>query len=147
MNAVELKPIGVICSPYKNRDEVPKQSSESKACGKIEVFKEYETGLQDLDGFSHIIILYYFHKCEKTSLLVRPFVDSNLRGVFATRHPERPNHIGISVVKPLARCKNILKVAGLDVIDGTPLLDIKPYVPQFDERENARIGWLEEKLK
>jgi len=147
MNTIELKPIGVIHSPYKSRDEVPKQSSESNACGKIEVFKEYEQGLKDIDGFSHLIIIYLFHKSEKTSLLVKPFVDNALRGVFATRHPDRPNHVGISLIKILARHKNILEVQGLDVIEGTPLIDIKPYVSDFDSRKDIKIGWLESKLK
>lgn len=147
MNSIELKPIGIIHSPYRKREEIPKQSSESKAKGEIEVFKEYETGLQDIDGFSHITLLYYFHMSEKAPLLVKPFVDTTLRGVFATRSPDRPNHIGVSVVKLLARNRNILRVEGLDVLDGTPLLDIKPYVPHFDERKSTKIGWLEGKEK
>ena len=144
---VELKPIGIIHSPFKNLEDIPCQSYRSEKIGEVEVFKEYEDGLKDIEGFSHIIIVYYFHLSKSYSLNVRPFLDKELRGVFATRSPRRPNHIGISIVKLLERKGNILKVKGMDVIDGTPLLDIKPYVPEFDVRDNVKIGWLEDKLR
>jgi len=143
---IEFKQIGVIHSPYGRLEDVPCQPYKSKATGEVEVFKEYEEGLKDVEGFSHIIILYQFHKSEGYSLLTKPILDENLRGVFATRHPNRPNPIGISFVKLLERRGNILRVEGIDVLDGTPLIDIKPYIPRFDLKENVRIGWLKGKV-
>jgi len=138
-----LKPIGVIHSPYKTKEEMPIQGRfRPEVTGEIEVFEKYEEGLKDVEGFSHLIILYWFHRAGKPSLLVRPYLDDNPRGVFATRYPARPNPIGLSVVRLLKREGNVLHIAEVDVLDGTPLLDIKPYVPQFDRREGARIGWL-----
>lgn len=139
---IEIKPIGVIHSPFKTVKDMPIQSYRSKRIGKIEVFKEFEDGLKDLEGFSHIIILYYFHKAEDEKLLVSPYLDKTLHGVFATRYPNRPNRIGISVLKLLERKGNVLKVDGIDVTDETPLLDIKPYVSKFDVRKNVKNGWL-----
>ena len=144
---IELKPIGIIHSPYKTKEEVPIQAYLSNEEGEVEVFKEYEDGLMDVDGFSHIMIIYIFHKSKDRSLHVKPYLDTRLRGVFATRHPDRPNPIGISLVRFLERRGNILRIKGMDVVDGTPLLDIKPYIPRFDERENVKYGWLEDKLK
>ena len=144
---IELKPIGIIHSPFKSKEDIPCQSYKSAETGEIEVFKEFEDGLKDIEGFSHIIIVYYFHSSKNYSLNVKPFLDRELRGVFATRHPRRPNRIGISTVRLLERKENLLKIKGMDVVDGTPLLDIKPYVQKFDERKNVKIGWLEDKLK
>jgi len=111
--------------------------------GTVEVLEEYKAGLQDLDGFSHIILLYLFHRSKGFSLKVVPFLDNQLRGLFSTRAPKRPNPIGLSVIR-LDRIENcVLHVRDVDVLDGTPLLDIKPYVPEFDSREEVRIGWLE----
>jgi len=143
---LKLKPIGVIHSPYRKIEETPIQGWKSKGRGEIEVFEEYVDGLKDIEGFSHIIILYLFHKSKGFSLLVRPFLDETKRGVFATRSPRRPNLIGLSVVELLGRERNILLVEGMDVLDGAPLLDIKPYVPAFDYRERTKIGWLEDKI-
>lgn len=141
--ALSLKPIGVIHSPYKTKEEMPIQGRfRPEVTGKIEVFEDYEEGLKDIEGFSHLIILYWFHQTGKTSLLIRPYLDETPRGVFATRYPTRPNPIGISVVRLLGREGNILRISEVDVLDGTPLLDIKPYVPQFDRREGTRVGWL-----
>ncbi len=144
---IELKPIGIIHSPYKSKENILCQAYKSEKIGEVEVFKEFENGLKDIEGFSHIMIVYYFHLSGDYSLHVKPFLDEELRGVFATRHPRRPNRIGISVVKLLERKGNILKIKGMDVVDGTPLLDIKPHVPKFDERKEVKIGWLEDKLK
>lgn len=144
---IELKPIGVIHSPYKKKEDVPIQAYRTEDVGEIEIFEGYEDGLKDIDGFSHIIIVYIFHKSEGYSLHVKPFLDSSLRGLFATRHPNRPNPIGISTVRLLERKENILKIKGMDMLDGTPLVDIKPYVPRFDEREDVKFGWLERKLR
>jgi tRNA-Thr(GGU) m(6)t(6)A37 methyltransferase TsaA len=107
----------------------------------VEVYPEYAEGLQDLEGFSHIFLLYAFHESSGYSLLVKPFLDNQLRGLFATRHPARPNPIGLSVVRLTVRKENILEVEGVDMLDGTPLLDIKPYVPDFDIRTDTRNGW------
>ncbi len=148
MRSPEFKaqPIGIIHSPYTDPKEVPIQGRFSGARGEIEVFPEYEEGLKDVDGFSHLIILYWFHRAEGCSLLVKPFLDDTPRGLFATRYPARPNPIGLSVVRLLERRGNILQIAEVDVLDGTPLLDIKPYVSQFDQRESATIGWLTGRL-
>jgi len=153
----KLKPIGIIHTPYKKDGDVPYQSYKSKDVGEIEVSKEYEEGLKDIEGFSHLIILYEFHKSVKRSvkkehylesqgLLVKPYLDDTPRGLFATRSPNRPNPIGLTIVELLERKGNVLKVRGVDMLDGTPLLDIKPYVPKFDQRDNVRIGWLEGKM-
>lgn len=109
----------------------------------IEVFPGYRDGLADLDGFSHIALLYFFHKSEGYRLRVVPFMDTVERGLFATRAPKRPNAIGLSVVQ-LDRIKDgILHIQNIDIVDGTPLLDIKPYVPEFDKQSDIRTGWLE----
>ena len=143
---IRLKPIGVIHSPYKTKREMPIQTYASKEVAEIEVFEEYVDGLKDIEGFSYILLLYWFHKSKRYSLHVKPFLDENLHGIFACRHPNRPNPIGISVVKLLERRRNILLVEGIDTLDGTPLIDVKPYVPKFDERKGAKAGWLEGKL-
>jgi tRNA-Thr(GGU) m(6)t(6)A37 methyltransferase TsaA len=109
----------------------------------VEVYPEFAGGLQGLEGFSHIIILYIFHRSNGYSLRVKPFLDHQEHGLFATRYPYRPNPIGLSIVRLEGIQANILNVADIDVLDGTPLLDIKPYVPDFDVRENARTGWYE----
>ena len=144
---MKVKPIGIIHTPFKSKEDAPIQPSRSNAHGEIEVFKEYEEGLEDIEGFSHIILIYQFHKSEGYSLKVKPYLDNKLRGLFATRAPRRPNQIGLSVVKLLKRKENILFVESIDVLDGTPLLDIKPYVPDFSPKENVTLGWLKGKLK
>lgn len=143
---IELKPIGIIHSPYKTKADVPVQAYLSDKVGEVDVFKKYEDGLKDIEGFSHIIIIYAFHKSKGYSLHVKPFLDDVSRGLFTTRAPNRPNPIGISVVRLVRRRGNILKIKGMDVLDDTPLLDIKPFVPRFDDHENIRYGWLEDKL-
>ncbi len=136
-----MHPIGVIHSPYTDKSQTPIQSSRSQTLGKVELFPEFVDGLKDVDGFSHLILLYAFHCSTGFNLRVKPFLDNQLRGLFATRHPCRPNPIGLSIVRLLSRQENILTVKGLDVLDNTPLLDIKPYVPDFDERSEVRTGW------
>ena len=111
--------------------------------GTIEVFPEFREGLRDIEGFSHIILIYHFHRVNGSKLLVTPFLDTQLRGVFSTRAPTRPNPIGMSIVRLRERKQNILYIENLDILDGTPLLDIKPYVPEFDHRPEVRTGWLE----
>jgi len=142
------KPIGVIHTSFKKPHGVPIQpTAASGVKGIVEVFHEYVEGLSDLEGFSHIILIYHFHLCRKPSLKVKPYMDDKLRGVFATRAPARPNPIGLSVVRLLNIKGNLLYVQEVDVVDGTPLLDIKPYVPEFDSRENVKIGWLKNKVR
>ncbi len=146
MNKIKYDPIGVIHSPYKTTRGTPIQPAGAKGvAGSIEIFPEYVAGLADLDGFSHIYVLYHFHLSKKFALKVKPFLDDRRRGLFATRAPSRPNPIGLSVVRLIAITDNTLQVQDIDVVDGTPLLDIKPYVPAFDVHNVDRIGWLAEK--
>ncbi len=141
---ISYTPIGVIHSPFHELTGMPIQpSGETSAPGTIELEQEYIGGLKDLDGFSHIILIYHLHKSRQVALQVVPFLDSEPHGVFATRAPYRPNPIGISVVKLLRIEANVLRVESLDILDGTPLLDIKPYVPEFDSPTKFRLGWLE----
>jgi tRNA (adenine37-N6)-methyltransferase len=134
-------PIGVIHSPFTEPKGMPIQPVFSQATGRVEVFPEYTGGLYDLEDFSHIILIYALHRSEGYSLRVKPFLDDVARGLFATRYPCRPNPIGLSVVRLLSRRDNVLEVEGIDVLDGTPLLDIKPYVPEFDSKADAYAGW------
>ena len=138
---ITLKPVGVIHSPFTEKTQTPIQPTRSQATGWVEVYPEYTDGLQDLEGQSHIFLLYAFHKSEGYALRVRPFLDDQEHGIFATRYPCRPNPLGLSVVRLVARRKNVLEIAGVDVLDGTPLLDIKPYVPDFDTPQDVRVGW------
>jgi tRNA (adenine37-N6)-methyltransferase len=141
---VEYTPIGVIHSPFTALAQMPIQPrNNASTSGTLEIFPEYTEGLRDLDGFSHIILLYHLHKVGKPRMLVTPFLDSQPHGVFATRAPVRPNPIGLSLVQLIRIEGSLLRVDGLDILDGTPLLDIKPYIPSFDERSEHRIGWLE----
>ncbi len=148
MKTVEYKPIGTIYSPHKDLQGMPIQPVGAKGIkGQIELENEYVKGLKDLDGFSHIILIYYFHLCNGHSLEVKPFLDNVKRGIFATRAPKRPNPIGISVVRLDKIEENTIYISNVDVVDGTPLLDIKPYIPHFDtsEGEEVKIGWFEDK--
>ena len=142
-----MRPIGVIHSPFTDKKQTPIQPTRSQAVGQVVVYPEFVQGLQDLEGFSHIILLYAFHQSEGYALRVKPFLDDQLRGLFATRHPCRPNPIGLSIVRLLARRDNVLEIGGVDMLDGTPLLDIKPYVPDFDVRQGTRVGWYETRSK
>jgi tRNA-Thr(GGU) m(6)t(6)A37 methyltransferase TsaA len=144
---MEVKPIGIIHTPFKSKKETPIQPFRSYIIGKVEVFKEYQEGLEDIEGFSHIILIYKFHKSKGYSLMVKPFLDNEKRGLFATRAPRRPNQLGLSVVRLLIKEGNILFVENIDVIDGTPLLDIKPYVTCFEPGGYIKVGWLEGKIK
>lgn len=142
---IEYQPIGVIHSPFKKIEGMPIQpAGAAGVMGTIEVFESYRTGLKDLDGFSHILLLYHFHRVQGFSLYVVPFMDSKARGLFSTRAPRRPNPIGLSVVRLHGIEEGVLHIENVDVLDGTPLLDIKPYVPEFDPRGEVRTGWLEE---
>ena len=137
------KPIGVVHSSFKEPEGTPIQPAGAKAInGTVEIFPEYAEGLKDVEGFSHIILIYHFHLSRRAPLKVKPYMDNEMRGVFATRSPSRPNPIGISVVQLIKIENNILHIQDVDIVDGTPLLDIKPHVPEFDIREAVRIGWL-----
>jgi tRNA-Thr(GGU) m(6)t(6)A37 methyltransferase TsaA len=136
-----MVPIGMIRTPFIEKSGMPIQPVFSQATGQVEVFPEYVEGLQDLEGFSHIILIYALDRSSGYALRVKPFLDDVARGLFATRHPCRPNPIGLSVVRLVARRDDVLEVDGIDVLDGTPLLDIKPYVPDFDVKTDARAGW------
>lgn len=142
-----MRPIGIIQSPFTQKEQTPIQPTRSQAIGLVEVYPEFAPGLQDLDSFSHIILLYAFHQSNGYSLRVKPFLDQQERGLFATRYPYRPNPIGLSIVRLMSIQDNYLTVEGIDVLDQTPLLDIKPYVPDFDVREHTRTGWYETRSK
>jgi tRNA (adenine37-N6)-methyltransferase len=147
MKEVIYKPIGVVHSPFKMPQDVPIQSAAAKeVVGSVEVSQEYVEGLKDVEGFSHLILVYHFHLAQQYSLLVTPFLDKRLHGVFSTRAPSRPNPVGVSIVRLTKIEKNLLHIQDVDIIDGTPLLDIKPFVPEFDQRKAERIGWLEKKV-
>ena len=148
MGKIIYHPIGIIRTPFKPGDKVPVQPKFAEGTeGEIEIFPEYVQGLKDIEKFSHIILIYHFHLCHGYKLLVKPFFDDKIRGVFSTISPHRPNPIGISIVRLKEVKNNIIKVSDVDIIDKTPLLDIKPYVPVFDRRKNVKIGWLENKLR
>jgi len=138
----KIKPIGIIHSPYNSIKDMPIQPKGAlEVEGYVIVDEEYVAGLQDLDGFSHIYLLYSFHEAKRIELRVKPFMDEQTRGVFATRSPLRPNHIGISIVKLIRVEGNKLFVRGIDVLDKTPLLDIKPYIEKFDAVQESVSGW------
>ncbi|MCD6459613.1 tRNA (N6-threonylcarbamoyladenosine(37)-N6)-methyltransferase TrmO [bacterium] len=142
----EVKSIGIIHSPYKTKDDCPIQGlAKPEGKGEIEVFLEYEDALETIGTFSHIILFYIFDRAAEIKLIRPTFLDDNPHGIFASRHPCRLNKIGISIVKLDKRNKNILEVSGIDVLDNTPLIDIKPYIPKFDFFADANNGWAETK--
>jgi tRNA-Thr(GGU) m(6)t(6)A37 methyltransferase TsaA len=144
---ITYEPIGVVHSPFQEPRGTPIQPPSAEGvAGTVEVFLEYVEGLKDLDGFSHIILLYHFHLSKRSPLRVKPYMDDEARGVFAMRGPSRPNPIGLSIVRLVRVEGNILHIQDVDIVDGTPVLDIKPYVPEFDARDVARIGWLEKRV-
>ena len=140
--SVSFEPIGVVHSPHQEVSGMPIQPGAARGItGTVEVFPEYAPGLADLDGFSHLILLYVFHQVKEAALTVTPFLDDHPRGVFATRAPKRPNPIGLSVVRLVSIDGNQLEIENVDILDGTPLLDIKPSIPEFDHFEVTRVGW------
>jgi tRNA (adenine37-N6)-methyltransferase len=141
--SIAFFPIGIIKSPFIEKVGMPIQPAAGKGIkGSVEVFEEFKDGLKDLDGFSHIILIYYLHRSEKYKLCVKPFLDDQERGVFATRAPNRPNAIGMSVVRLLEINGNQLTIENVDILDKTPLLDIKPYISAFDCFETESNGWI-----
>jgi tRNA-Thr(GGU) m(6)t(6)A37 methyltransferase TsaA len=144
MQTISLQPIGVVHSPFTQPPGTPIQARGGAGTeATVEVFAEFTKGLTDLEGFSHVILLYYFHLCRGFDLTVTPYLDTRPHGVFATRAPRRPNALGLSVVQLRAVEGNVLRIVGADMVDGTPLLDIKPYVPEFDAVLECHTGWLE----
>jgi len=138
-----IKPIGTIHTPFDKLEDMPIQpKGAAEVIGTVELEEQYVEGLADLDGFSHIYLLYEFHMAKRTALTVTPFMDTTPRGVFATRSPLRPNHIGISIVRLIGVEKNIITVQGIDILNGSPLLDIKPYIAAFDAVQQSRSGWM-----
>lgn len=147
MTEISIQPIGKIFSKHLTPKGTPIQFSGAKdSFGTIEIFSEYQKGLKDVEGFSHIILLYFFNQIKKSKLSVKPFMDDCEHGIFATRSPSRPNPIGLSIVKLIKVEENKLFVQGLDILNETPLIDIKPYVPNFDAIEAEKIGWLEKNV-
>lgn len=147
MNEVKYKPIGIIHSPFKEPKGTPIQpAAAAGALGIIEVYPEYAQGLKDIDGFSHLILIYHFHLSRGATLEAKPFMDDEKHGIFAIRGPSRPNPVGLSIVRLIKVEGRFLHIQDVDMVDGTPLLDIKPYVPEFDTREVNKIGWLEKRV-
>lgn len=145
MKSILIKPIGIIHSPYKSLSDIPIQGSlDNKTEAYAELFNKYQEGLLDLDGFSHAFLIYYFHESKREDIIGRPFLENKKHGIFAIRSPHRPNHLGLSIVEIKKIVDNKLRFTCVDILDGTPLIDIKPYVKYFDNRENVISGWLEE---
>ena len=142
---IEYRPIGIVRSPHETTTGTPIQPSRARGIeGTVEINEEYVEALSDLDGFSHIILICHLHRASDFKLKVVPYLDTELRGLFATRAPSRPNPIGLSVVRLLGVDRRVLRIEGVDLLDGTPVLDIKPYVRDFDDQTEVRCGWLDE---
>ena len=147
---IVFKPIGVVHSPFKNKQDISREKFQGpgafdKIKGELEIFSEYKAGLEDIEGLSHLILLFNFHKSARGKLFAHPPLDNQQRGVFATRSPNRPNAIGMTIVKLLGKKDNILQVAGIDVIENTPILDIKPYTSRDQKPDATFFGWLAKK--
>jgi tRNA-Thr(GGU) m(6)t(6)A37 methyltransferase TsaA len=148
MKKILMSPIGIIRSPYKKVKDMPIQGKfKPDIKARVELKKEFTRGLKDLEGFSHAIIIYYFHKSEKTQIEAKPFLEDKTHGIFAIRSPHRPNHTGLSVVRIEGIKDNKLYFSEVDMLDKTPVLDIKPYISHFDIRENVICGWVEKHFK
>jgi len=147
METVTYRPIGVIHSPFREAENVPIQPAAAAGVeGRIEIRPELIDGLKDLEGFSHLVLIYHLHLSRGYSLLVEPFLDDEPRGVFATRAPRRPNPIGLSVVRLVAIDSTTLRIRDVDIVDGTPLLDVKPHIPEVDPQGPYSLGWLAGKI-
>ena len=144
MKEITMIPIGIIHSPYNQVEDMPIQGKlKPEVNAYIELKDEYAPGLKDLEGFSHAIIIYYFHKSQKEEVIGKPFLEDKEHGIFSIRSPHRPNHIGLSVVKVESIGENKLHFSEVDILNNTPVLDIKPYVKHFDSRENVISGWID----
>lgn len=141
---VLFSPIGKVHSPHKSPEGTPIQPSAAEGTkGRVEIFPDYREGLEDLGGFSHVILVYHFHLSGESELKVKPYMDDRLHGVFATRSPARPNPLGISTVRLKRIESGSLYIEDVDLIDGTPVLDVKPHVLEFDQPDETKEGWLE----
>lgn len=146
--SIIMTPIGQIHSPYKEPVGIPIQGAlRHDVEADVEIYEEYQEGLKDVEGFSHLILLYCFHLSDGYTLVARPFLDDTPRGVFSIRSPRRPNPIGMTVVRLVKRDQNMLRIRGVDMVDGTPLLDIKPYIPDIDAHHPEKMGWIGEKMR
>ena len=144
MKKIELSQIGVIHSPFKDAQNIPIQASFGNDTeASCELFDPYIEGLKDLEGFSHAILIYHFHKCNEEKLVAKPYLEDEEHGIFAIRSPYRPNKIGFSIVKIKNIIGNTIHFTEVDMLDGTPILDIKPYVAHFDSRQNTKAGWID----
>jgi tRNA-Thr(GGU) m(6)t(6)A37 methyltransferase TsaA len=144
---ITYQSLGVVRSPFRDPVGMPIQAVAAQGVlGTLELDPAYEAGLRDIDGFSHLIVIYHLHLSRPGSLLVTPFLDTQPHGIFATRSPQRPNAIGLSVVRLIRVEGARLHVEDVDMVDGTPILDLKPYVPQFDDRPAERIGWFAQNI-
>ncbi len=139
---MRIEPIGIIYTPFTDKQQTPIQPVKSRATGRVKVYARYAKGLQNIEKFSHIMLFYRFHRSRGYSLIVTPFLDKKSKGLFATCYPRRPNQLGMSIVRLIKREENILFVKHIDVLDKTPLLDIRPFVPEFYAVGKAKIGWL-----
>ncbi len=145
---IRLRPIGIIHTSFKDLKGMPIQGRFKKdVIGQIKIFPQYQKGLKDIEGFSHLILIYYFDRAGEERLIEKPFLEDKPHGIFAIRSPMRPNHIGVSIVKLEKVESNIITFSEVDILDGTPLLDIKPYVSHFDSRRNVKNGWLDKHFK
>lgn len=144
--SIEILPIGVIATPFKFSKGTPLQPIKSDVVGEAKLFDEFAQGFESLDGFSHIILLYWCHKTTATSMMIKPYLDTRSRGIFSTRAPSRPNPIGISVVELVQIEGNAVRFKGADMLNESPLLDIKPFIPEVDNRSEASSGWLSGKF-
>lgn len=145
---ITIKPIGVINTPYKEPKGMPIQGKFKRGVtGTARVFPEYKEGLKDIKGFSHVILIYHFNRSKEEKLTGRPFLEDTEHGIFAIRSPHRPNHIGFSIVKIKSVKGNTITFTEVDILDGTPLLDIKPYVKHFDSRDKVKNGWIDRHFK
>lgn len=146
IETIQIKPIGIIHTPHKESNNIPIQPIAAKGIeGYIELLPEYSSGLKDIEGFSHITLIYHFHKIQGFELQVIPFMDTIKHGIFACKSPKRSNAIGISTVRLISAKANVLNIEELDMLDGTPLIDIKPFYPKYDNRTNVKAGWLDKK--
>jgi len=144
VTAMKIRPIGIIRTPYKDPKKVPIQGKfERFIKGRIELFPKYRPGLKDIEEFSHLILIYYFHRAKKEKILAQPFLEDETHGIFAIRSPIRPNHIGISIVKLEKVVDNVITFSEVDILDRTPLLDIKPFISYYDSRKSVKNGWLD----
>jgi len=145
---IKLSYIGIIHTPYKRPQGIPIQGKFDKnIMGTLEIFPEYRKGLKDIEGFSHLILIYYFNRSKEEKLRGKPFLENKEHGIFAIRSPHRPNHLGFSIVKVERIKGNSVTFSEVDILDDTPLLDIKPYVSYFDSRKNVKNGWIERHFK